>query len=85
MSCNCKRLKSHNYASLGVYNQGGQIKAPTPCTTGLYVVPVFGTYGYTSLTSERVGLPPSPTGYFTLGTGYGNCNLGSPYVRSACM
>jgi hypothetical protein len=79
---------AQNYATMSVYNQGTQIQPPAPSTSGLYVVPVFGTYGYSSLTGERIGMPPSPTGYFTLGTAYGTNELeytGTPYVRSTCM
>ncbi len=63
-----ERIQAQNYATMGIYNQGSQIRVPTPATSGLYVVPVFGTYGYTSLTGERIGMPPSGSGYFTLGT-----------------
>ncbi len=54
-----ERIQAQNYATMGIYNQGSQIRVPTPATSGLYVVPVFGTYGYTSLTGERIGMPPS--------------------------
>jgi len=80
--------QAQNYATMNIYNQGTQIHPPAPATAGLYVVPVFGTYGYSSLTGERVGMPPSPTGYFTLSTAYGDASagmLGMPYVRSTCM
>ncbi len=33
--------------AMGIYNQDRKIRVPTPATSGLYVVPVFGTYGYT--------------------------------------
>ncbi len=59
-----ERIQAQNYATMGIYNQGSQIRVPTPATSGLYVVPVFGTYGYTSLTGERIGMPPSGSGYF---------------------
>jgi len=82
------KISAQNYATMSVYNQGSQIQAPSPSTSGLYVIPVFGTYGYSSLTGDRIGIPPSPTGYFTLGTAYGNNEemyTGTPYVRSTCM
>ncbi len=64
-----ERIQAQNYATMGIYNQGSQIRVPTPATSGLYVVPDFlETYGYTSLTGERIGMPPSGSGYFTLGT-----------------
>ncbi len=71
-----ERIQAQNYATMGIYNQGSQLEFPTPATSGLYVVPVFGTYGYTSLTGERIGMPPSGSGYFTLGTAYGDCGTG---------
>ncbi len=40
-----ERIQAQNYATMGIYNQGSQIRVPTPATSGLYVVPVFGTYG----------------------------------------
>jgi hypothetical protein len=78
------RIQAQNYATMGIYNQGSQIRVPTPATSGLYVVPVFGTYGYNSLTRGLI----NNGGYFTLGTAYGDCGAqltGTPYVRSACM
>lgn len=82
--------QAQNYASLSMYNQGSQVRVPAPATSGLYVVPVFDTYGYNSLTSQRnaVYSVPSTNGYFTLDSAYGNCGnelTGVPYVRSACM
>jgi hypothetical protein len=87
-------IQAQNYATLGIYNQGSQIRVPTPASSGLYIVPVFGTYGYSALTGERVGAPPSASGYFSFENAYGSCSDispddirggGTPYVRSSCM
>lgn len=67
--------EAQNYATLRDYNEASQVRVPSPASSGLYIVPVFGTYGYQSLTGERVGMAPSPTGYFTLGTAYGSCGM----------
>jgi len=64
-----------NYATAGNYNDASHVKVPHPASAGVYIVPVWGTYGYQSLTGERVGRGPSPTGYFDFGSAYGSCGV----------
>lgn len=72
---------AQHYAMAKTYNEASQVRVPSPASTGFYIVPVFGTYGYQSLTGERVGMLPSATGYFTLGTAYGSCGMLQPTTR----
>ena len=82
----CSYVSLANYNGVPPANDRGGMGAPhVPATTvsGLYVVPEYGTIGYSALTH---GEAPSCAGYFNIESAYGkgaaNCN--TQYMQRMC-
>ena len=82
LACSYKSLSNYNGQSQGQMNS-----PPVPATTtsGVYIVPNYGSIGYSALTGN--GAAPSCSGYFSITNGYGagadNCN--TTYSQKLCQ